>query len=136
MPNLTSEDVLAVLRTVQDPDLRRDIVTLGFIKDLVVEGSTATFKVELTTPACPVKDQLKEECESKVRALGFDHVNVEMTARVIERNKEPEDLIPNVKHCIAIASGKGGVGKSTVSVNLALALAKTGAKVGLMDADV
>lgn len=136
MPNLTSEDVLAVLRTVQDPDLRRDIVTLGFIKDLVVEGSTASFKVELTTPACPVKDQLKAECESKVRSLGFSEVNVEMTARVIQRDREPEDLIPNVKHCIAIASGKGGVGKSTVSVNLALALARTGAKVGLMDADV
>lgn len=136
MPYPTSDDVLSTLRTVQDPDLGRDIVTLGFVKDVVVDGGAVSFKVELTTPACPVKDQLRDECHSKVLALGFEKVDVEMTARVVERPKEGRDLLPNVAHCIAIASGKGGVGKSTVSVNLALSLAATGARVGLLDADI
>ncbi len=147
---VSESQILDALRTVQDPDLHRDIVALGFVKDLKITGSevrgsggseevgaAVSFKVELTTPACPVKEILKQQCEERVAALpGVDSVNVEMTAVVRPRDPNPEDLIPNVKHCVAIASGKGGVGKSTVTVNLAVALAQTGARVGLMDADV
>lgn len=134
---VTESDVLDALRQVQDPDLHRDIVTLGFVKDVVIDGASVAFKVELTTPACPVKDLLKIQAEEAVLALGgVDSVEVEMTARVSARSMEQQDLVPGVKQVVAIASGKGGVGKSTVTVNLAIALAKTGAKVGVLDADV
>lgn len=132
---LSEAAVLDALRQVQDPDLHRDIVSLGFVKNVRIDGSKVSFTVELTTPACPVKDILKAEAEGVVLALGASEVEVEMTAQV-RSAREQAPLIPGVKHCIAIASGKGGVGKSTVSVNLALALAQTGARVGLMDADV
>lgn len=134
---IDQEAILAALRNVQDPDLRRDIVALGFVKDIQIDGGKVSFKVELTTPACPVKDLLMEQCEEEVLKLdGVESVDVEMTAQVRQRQPKPEDLIPGVKHAIAIASGKGGVGKSTVTLNLAVALAQTGARVGLMDADV
>lgn len=130
-------EVLSALGGVHDPDLNRDIVSLGFVRNVQIEGGKVSFEVELTTPACPVKDQLKEQCEAVVGAIpGVESVVVSMTAQVRPRMPNPEDLLPGVKHCVAIASGKGGVGKSTVSVNLAVALARTGAKVGLLDADV
>lgn len=133
---ITEEAVLDALRSVVDPDLRRDIVSLRFVKNIVIDGGNISLTIELTTPACPVKEELRARAEECLRALpGAGEINIEMTAQVRER-ADPGDLIPGVKHAIAIASGKGGVGKSTVTINLAVALAETGARVGLMDADV
>lgn len=134
---VTEAEVLEALRNVIDPDLHRDIVSLGFVKNVGIDSDFVSFTIELTTPACPVREILQAQAEENVLKLaGVSKVKIDMTAQVRPREIKQDDLIPNVKHCIAIASGKGGVGKSTVTVNLAIALAKTGAKVGLMDADV
>ncbi|MFN8522340.1 MAG: Mrp/NBP35 family ATP-binding protein [Chloroflexota bacterium] len=133
------EEVLNSLRVVRDPDLHRDIVSLGFVQNLKIEAGRVGFDIVLTTPACPVKDRLQEEAERAVRSLPWvTEVSVAMEAqtRVGRAAGENEQLIPKVKNVIAIASGKGGVGKSTTSANVALALAETGARVGLMDADM
>jgi ATP-binding protein involved in chromosome partitioning len=138
MTQPTERDVLEALRPIQDPDFKRSIVDLGFVKNVRIDAGKVSFAIELTTPACPVKERFQEEARTAVEKLpGVSAVDVTMTAqtRGSTHASRPEGL-EDVKNVIAVASGKGGVGKSTLAVNLALALAETGAKVGLLDCDV
>ena len=131
--------VLEALKVVRDPDLNRDIVSLGFIKNLSVDGGRVAFTIELTTPACPVKDQMRDQARAAVMQLpGVASVDVSMSARVREAVSADgtRQSIDSVKNVIAVGAGKGGVGKTTVAVNLAIALAKCGSKVGIIDADI
>jgi ATP-binding protein involved in chromosome partitioning len=131
--------VLEALKIVRDPDLNRDIVSLGFVKDLKIDGGRVSFTIELTTPACPVKDQMRDQSRAAVMQLpGVSSVDVQMSAKVREAvgadgGRQP---IAGVKNVIAVGAGKGGVGKTTVAVNLAIALAKCGGKVGIIDGDI
>ncbi|QHV00823.1 Mrp/NBP35 family ATP-binding protein [Synechocystis sp. CACIAM 05] len=135
---LTTDAVLTVLRPVQDPELQKSLVELNMIRDVAITGGTVSFTLVLTTPACPLREFIVEDCEKAVKTLpGVEKVEVTVTAETPQQKSLPDrQSVGQVKNIIAISSGKGGVGKSTVAVNVAVALAQTGATVGLLDADI
>ena len=137
MLSLTHDAVIEAMRTVQEPELGRDLIALDMVKNVVIDGSTLSMTIELTTPACPLKDEIERTTNAALGAIGATNVDITWGAMVRRSQpRQPEQLVPGVKNIIAVASGKGGVGKSTVSVNLAVALAQSGASVGLLDADI
>ncbi len=137
MISLTESSVLAALRTVQEPELGGDLITRNMVKDLRIDGTSVAFMIELTTPACPLKDEIESRVHAALDPLGMTALELTWGAVVRRASpRTPEQLLPGVKNVLAVASGKGGVGKSTVAVNLAVALARDGAAVGLLDADI
>lgn len=134
---ITEAAIVDALRTVDDPDLKKDLISLNMVKDIKINVNEVSFTVVLTTPACPLKELIRKSCEEAVHKLVSSELKVDITMTAdVTSSRDDSPLLPKVKNIIAIASGKGGVGKSTVSSNLAVALAKSGAKVGLVDADI
>lgn len=135
--NLSEKDILGALSTVLDPDIRRDLVSLNMIRDVRIQGDTIQFTVVLTTPACPLKEQIRQDCIRAVKKVAGPNANIEVNVTSsVTTIRDNAPLLPGVKNIVPIASGKGGVGKSTVTTNLAVALAQAGARVGLIDADI
>ncbi len=134
---ISNKDILSALSHVDDPDLKKDIVTLGMVRDIEIQDNKLSFSVYLTTPACPMKDMIENACRNAISMFVSDQldVSIKMTADVVAGKRKTE-VMPTVKNIIAVGSGKGGVGKSTVAAGLATVLSKSGAKVGLMDADI
>ena len=137
MFSLTHDAVIEAMRTVQEPELGRDLISLDMVKNVLIDGTALSMTIELTTPACPLKEEIERTTRAALTGIGATGVEIAWGAMVRRSQpRQPEQLVPGVKNIVAVASGKGGVGKSTVSVNLAVALAQAGASVGLLDGDI